>query len=77
MQNLAAEKLGEYEIDKLQSCIKEFAPQVAQLLKEEPDRGGINIRYAALELREKLIQYAAETKDHTVSNNFIQLLRRK
>ena len=33
--------------------------------------------YAALELREKLIQYAADTKDHTVSDNFIQLLRRR
>ncbi|MDJ0695897.1 hypothetical protein [Mastigocoleus sp. MO_188.B34] len=41
MQNLAADKLGEYEINKLRSHIKEIAPQVAQLLKEEPDRGGI------------------------------------
>ncbi len=31
--------------------------------------------YAALELREKLIQYAADTKDHTVSDRFVQLLR--
>ena len=33
--------------------------------------------YAALELREKLIQYAADTKDHTVSDRFVQLLRRR
>ena len=30
---------------------------------------------AAKEIREKLIQYAADTKDHTVSNTFVQLLR--
>ncbi|MBC1270273.1 HEAT repeat domain-containing protein [Trichormus variabilis FSR] len=30
---------------------------------------------AAKELREKLIQYAADTKDNTVSNTFVQLLR--
>lgn len=30
---------------------------------------------AAQELREDLIQYAADTKDHTVSNTFVQLLR--
>ncbi len=30
---------------------------------------------AARELREKLIQYAANTKDHTVSDTFVQLLR--
>ena len=30
---------------------------------------------AAQELREKLIQYAADTKDHTVSDTFVQLLR--
>jgi HEAT repeat protein len=30
---------------------------------------------AAKELREKLIQYAADTKDHTVSDTFVQLLR--
>ncbi|MDJ0616132.1 MAG: HEAT repeat domain-containing protein [Calothrix sp. MO_192.B10] len=30
---------------------------------------------AARELREKLIQYAADTKDHTVSDTFVQLLR--
>lgn len=30
---------------------------------------------AAKNLREELIQYAAETKDHTVSDTFIQLLR--
>jgi hypothetical protein len=29
----------------------------------------------AKELREKLIQYAADTKDHTVSDTFVQLLR--
>jgi hypothetical protein len=29
----------------------------------------------AQELREKLIQYAADTKDHTVSDTFVQLLR--
>ena len=29
----------------------------------------------AIELREELIQYAADTKDHTVSDTFIQLLR--
>ena len=91
MQNLAAEKLGEYEIApqvaqllknpnwRIQNVAakalreikaKEFASQVAQLLKEKPDHGGVNIRYAALELREKLIQYAADTKDHKVSDNF-------
>jgi HEAT repeat protein len=31
--------------------------------------------HAAKELREKLIQYAADTKDHTVSDTFVQLLR--
>ena len=30
---------------------------------------------AAKELREKLIQYSADTKDNTVSNTFVQLLR--
>ncbi|XGV95442.1 MAG: HEAT repeat domain-containing protein [Leptolyngbya sp. BL-A-14] len=30
---------------------------------------------AAKDLREKLIQYAADTKDHTVSDTFVQLLR--
>ncbi|MBE8968637.1 HEAT repeat domain-containing protein [Nostocales cyanobacterium LEGE 12452] len=30
---------------------------------------------AATELKEKLIQYAADTKDHTVSDTFVQLLR--
>ncbi len=30
---------------------------------------------AAKELKEKLIQYAADTKDHTVSDTFVQLLR--
>jgi hypothetical protein len=30
---------------------------------------------AAKELREKLIQYAADTKDHTVSDTFVQLFR--
>ncbi len=30
---------------------------------------------AARELREDLIQYAADTKDNTVSNTFVQLLR--
>lgn len=30
---------------------------------------------AARELRERLIQYAADTKDHTVSDTFVQLLR--
>lgn len=30
---------------------------------------------ASLQLREKLIQYAADTKDHTVSDTFVQLLR--
>ncbi|BAY97772.1 hypothetical protein NIES37_17170 [Tolypothrix tenuis PCC 7101] len=30
---------------------------------------------AAKELREKIIQYAADTKDHTVSDTFVQLLR--
>ena len=30
---------------------------------------------AAKELRERLIQYAADTKDHTVSDKFVQLLR--
>ncbi len=30
---------------------------------------------AAKELREALIQYAADTKDNTVSNTFVQLLR--
>jgi HEAT repeat protein len=30
---------------------------------------------AAKELRERLIQYAADTKDHTVSDTFVQLLR--
>lgn len=30
---------------------------------------------AAKELREMLIQYAADTKDHTVSDKFVQLLR--
>jgi hypothetical protein len=30
---------------------------------------------AAKELREKLIQYAADTKDYTVSDTFVQLLR--
>ena len=30
---------------------------------------------AAKQLREKLIQYAADTKDHTVSDTFVQLLR--
>jgi hypothetical protein len=30
---------------------------------------------AAMQLRETLIQYAADTKDHTVSDTFIQLLR--
>ena len=30
---------------------------------------------AAQELRERLIQYAADTKDHTVSDTFVQLLR--
>jgi HEAT repeat protein len=30
---------------------------------------------AAKELREKLIQYAADTRDNTVSNTFVQLLR--
>jgi hypothetical protein len=30
---------------------------------------------AAKELREKLIQYAADTKNHTVSDTFVQLLR--
>lgn len=29
---------------------------------------------AAKNLREELIQYAADTKDHTVSDTFIQLL---
>jgi hypothetical protein len=29
----------------------------------------------AKQLREKLIQYAADTKDHTVSDTFVQLLR--
>jgi HEAT repeat protein len=29
----------------------------------------------ALTLREKLVQYAADTKDHTVSDTFVQLLR--
>ncbi|BAZ67824.1 PBS lyase HEAT-like repeat protein [Fischerella sp. NIES-4106] len=31
----------------------------------------------AKQLREKLIQYAADTKDHTVSDTFVQLLRTK
>jgi hypothetical protein len=31
--------------------------------------------HEAKELREKLIQYAADTKDHTVSDTFVQLLR--
>ncbi|MEH1905169.1 MAG: HEAT repeat domain-containing protein, partial [Nostoc sp.] len=31
--------------------------------------------HAAKELREELIQYAADTKDNTVSNTFVQLLR--
>lgn len=30
---------------------------------------------AANELREMLIQHAADTKDHTVSDKFVQLLR--
>jgi hypothetical protein len=30
---------------------------------------------AAAVLRERLIQYAADTKDHTVSDSFVQLLR--
>ncbi|MFN6528779.1 HEAT repeat domain-containing protein [Nostoc sp. ChiSLP03a] len=30
---------------------------------------------AAEELKEKLVQYAADTKDHTVSDTFVQLLR--
>lgn len=30
---------------------------------------------AAKELRERLIQYAADTKDHTVSDTFVQLVR--
>lgn len=30
---------------------------------------------AAQRLREDLIQYAADTKDHTVSDTFVQLLR--
>ncbi|MEH2147257.1 HEAT repeat domain-containing protein [Nostoc sp.] len=30
---------------------------------------------AAKELKEKLVQYAADTKDHTVSDTFVQLLR--
>ncbi|WP_445631123.1 HEAT repeat domain-containing protein [Nostoc sp. DSM 114167] len=30
---------------------------------------------AATELKEKLVQYAADTKDHTVSDTFVQLLR--
>ena len=29
----------------------------------------------AKDLREKLIDYAADTKDHTVSDTFVQLLR--
>ena len=29
----------------------------------------------AKDLRERLIQYAADTKDHTVSDTFVQLLR--
>ena len=29
----------------------------------------------AQDLRERLIQYAADTKDHTVSDTFVQLLR--
>lgn len=29
----------------------------------------------AKDLREKLINYAADTKDHTVSDTFVQLLR--
>lgn len=29
----------------------------------------------AKHLRERLIQYAADTKDHTVSDTFVQLLR--
>ncbi len=29
----------------------------------------------AKQLRERLIQYAADTKDHTVSDTFVQLLR--
>jgi hypothetical protein len=29
----------------------------------------------AIELREQLIKYAADTKDHTVSDTFVQLLR--
>ncbi|MBN2285227.1 MAG: hypothetical protein JXI43_02175 [Tissierellales bacterium] len=32
---------------------------------------------AAKSLRETLIQYAADTRDHTVSDNFIQLLRQR
>ncbi|KOP25503.1 hypothetical protein AMR41_14385 [Hapalosiphon sp. MRB220] len=32
---------------------------------------------AAKQLREKLIQYAADTKDNTVSDTFVQLLRTK
>ncbi len=32
---------------------------------------------AAKQLREQLIQYAADTKDHTVSDTFVQLLRTK
>ncbi len=32
---------------------------------------------AANKLREDLIQYAAETKDHTVSDTFIQLFRNR
>ena len=38
---------------------------LANLLDEE----------AAKELREMLIQYAADTKDHTVSDKFVQLFR--
>jgi hypothetical protein len=31
--------------------------------------------HEALSLREKLVQYAADTKDHSVSDTFVQLLR--
>ena len=35
----------------------------------------IKVMDAAKELKEKLVQYAADTKDHTVSDTFVQLLR--
>jgi hypothetical protein len=74
------DKITEFFI--LQSLLKQPERQKQHL--SDPRFRGVYFMLAnflsfedAIELRELLIQYAADTKDHTISDEVIQLLRER